>query len=204
MPAIGYAFTPINGIVYPLKTLAALAVAGRTKPASAHCTAYLTRSKRFQGDQFVTLPPLPPIRFARVVSEEFGENTYILHRDGRDDCLVVDPGMDWAKIVDHLERHRLTPAAILITHGHADHIAGNAALKQRWPACQIVVGVEDAPKLTDPVLNLSAGYGFSVVSPAADVTVRDGEVFSAAGIDVRRPCNCRPFAGPRRLSAAGP
>ena len=128
-------------------------------------------------------PPLPPIRFARVISEEFGENTYILHRDGRDDCVVVDPGMDWGKIVDHLEQGGLTPAAILVTHGHADHIAGNAALKQRWPDCRIVVGVADAPKLTDPVLNLSAGYGFSLVSPPADVTVRDGKVFAAAGID---------------------
>ena len=127
--------------------------------------------------------PLPPIHFARVISEEFGENTYILARDGRDDCVVVDPGMDWGKIVDHLEQRGLTPAAILVTHGHADHIAGNAALKQHWPDCRIVVGVADAPKLTDPVLNLSAGYGFSLVSPPADVTVGDGEVFAAAGID---------------------
>ena len=152
----------------------------------------------------MTPPPVPPIRFARVISTEFGENTYILHRNDRADCLVVDPGINWKQIVDHLEQHRLTPAAILITHGHADHIAGNAgALKQRWPDSQIVVGVEDALKLTDPVLNVSAGYGFSLVSPAP--TSRFATARSSGRRD-QRPCprRCRQPGRPRGLPIARP
>jgi glyoxylase-like metal-dependent hydrolase (beta-lactamase superfamily II) len=38
--------------------------------------------------------------------------------------------------------------------------------------------------LTDPVLNLSAGYGFDFVSVPADVLVREGEIYSAAGFDL--------------------
>jgi hydroxyacylglutathione hydrolase len=121
---------------------------------------------------------------ARVVSTPFEENTYIVSCAGRDDCLVVDPGLEPEKITAYLDEHRLTPAAILITHGHSDHIAGNAALKHRWPDCPIIVGVEDAPKLTDPRLNLSAMFGASIISPPADRTVRHGERFTAAGIDI--------------------
>jgi glyoxylase-like metal-dependent hydrolase (beta-lactamase superfamily II) len=82
-----------------------------------------------------------------------------------------------------LERQALRPAAILCTHGHADHIGGNATLKQQWPECPLVIGHGDAEKLTDAELNLSAGFGVPVVSPPADRTLREGEQFRAAGFE---------------------
>ena len=65
-----------------------------------------------------------------VTSEMFGENAFVARLENREDCLVVDPGFDVERIIEHLEKWRLTPAAILNTHGHADHIAGNGALIQ--------------------------------------------------------------------------
>lgn len=126
----------------------------------------------------------PPIRVACVVSAPFEENTYIAHLDGRNDCLVVDPGLEPDEILGYLDEHRLTPAAILITHGHSDHIAGNGRLKERFPNCPIVVSHGDAPKLTDPRLNLSAAFGAHLVSPPGDVLVREGDTYSAAGFDL--------------------
>lgn len=123
-----------------------------------------------------------PVMIRSVVSMPFDENTYILSIPGRSDCIVVDPGFDPQAILDTLDNNGLTPAAILLTHGHADHIAGNASLKERWPECPIVIGYGDASKLTDPVGNLSAGYGFRLISPSADRTVREGERFSFAGM----------------------
>jgi hydroxyacylglutathione hydrolase len=74
------------------------------------------------------------------------------------------------------------PVAILNTHGHADHIAGNAALKDQFPRCPLVIGAGDADKLTDPVGNLSANYGVPLVSPPADRTVGEGDVLDLAGV----------------------
>jgi glyoxylase-like metal-dependent hydrolase (beta-lactamase superfamily II) len=119
-----------------------------------------------------------------IVSPPFDENTYIAHLPGRDDCIVIDPGLDPDAIFNYLAEHRLTPAAVLCTHGHADHIAGNAALKRRWPEVPLLIGAGDAAKLTDPELNLSAPYGVPLLSPPADRTLCEGERFSAAGIDL--------------------
>lgn len=126
----------------------------------------------------------PEIRIAVVVSAAFEENCYIAHLGGRRDCLVIDPGLEPERIIEHLEEADLTPAAILNTHGHIDHFAGNEALKKRWPSCPLVIGRGDAPKLTDARLNLSGLFGFPLVSPAADATVDEGNVYSAAGLDL--------------------
>jgi len=123
-------------------------------------------------------------RIETIVSEPFAENTYIAHLPGRDDCLVVDPGLEPARIVSYLDRNGLTPAVILLTHGHSDHIAGNRALKGRWPEVPLVIGAGDAPKLTDPQLNLSAPFGLALTSPPADLLVHEGDRYAAAGFEL--------------------
>lgn len=127
----------------------------------------------------------PKIQLTTIVSVPFEENAYIARLEGREDCLVIDPGLEPEKIIAVLEQEGLTVSAILNTHGHSDHIGGNAALKERWPDCPIVIGTADAPKLIDPNQNLSSMFGAHLVSPPADVTVEDGDTYSAAGFDLR-------------------
>lgn len=116
-----------------------------------------------------------------IVSKLFGENSYVAWLMGRNDCLVIDPGLEPQTIFAAIDRHHLTPAAILNTHGHADHIAGNRDMKDRWPECPLVIGTGDAAKLGDAQLNLSAPFGLALTSPPADVELTDGATYQAAG-----------------------
>jgi glyoxylase-like metal-dependent hydrolase (beta-lactamase superfamily II) len=133
-----------------------------------------------RGEQFVNSGE---ILLATIVSAPFEENSYVVSRRQRKDCLVIDPGLEPDRIIDYIVEQSLEPAAILLTHGHADHIAGNEALKGRWPDCPLVIGRQDAPKLTDARLNLSAPFGLPLTSPPADRLLDDGDRFSAAGFD---------------------
>lgn len=119
-----------------------------------------------------------------VESRMFAENCYIAHLEGRRDCLVIDPGLDPGEILDYLAQRQLAPAAILNTHGHADHIAGNGVMKERFPAAPLIIGAGDAPKLSDPMANLSGVYGLPFTSPPADQTVRHGDTLRLAGFEL--------------------
>jgi glyoxylase-like metal-dependent hydrolase (beta-lactamase superfamily II) len=121
---------------------------------------------------------------ARIVSAPFDENTYVFWLKGRSDCLVIDPGFQPERILGFLDEHQIVPAAILNTHGHSDHIAGNEAMKQRWPDCTLIIGRSDVPKLANADLNLSARFGRPITSPPADRTVSEGDMLSVAGFDL--------------------
>src|SRR5271166_3772238 len=125
-----------------------------------------------------------PLQIQTVVSMPFEENSYVVWRTGSREALVFDPGLEPELIVACLDQHGLTVAGILNTHGHADHIGGNAALKEAFPHAPLLIGTNEAHMLTDAQANLSAAYGFGIVSPAADRTLVEGERVNLAGIEL--------------------
>ena len=66
-----------------------------------------------------------------IVTGRFKQNCYILSC-GSPECLVIDPGADAFKIIDHINDNALVPLAILNTHAHFDHVGAIAELKEHF------------------------------------------------------------------------
>ena len=117
-----------------------------------------------------------------VLSEPFQQNGYIVHRKAGKDCFIVDPGFETEKYEELFEKKGLAPVALLVTHGHGDHICGIGALRENWESAKIHIGELDSEKLSDPKKNLSSNLGIPLTTPKADVLLKDGDTLELAGI----------------------
>ena len=113
-------------------------------------------------------------------------NCYVLRsNDAAKDCLVVDPGLEAGPLMDFLKSQELNPVAVVLTHGHIDHIAGLAALRRTFPGTKVYIHALDARMLTDPYANLSAMHGMSFTTEPQDVTLNEPDTIELAGVTLQ-------------------
>ncbi|MDZ7883866.1 MAG: MBL fold metallo-hydrolase [Mycobacterium sp.] len=126
-------------------------------------------------------------------------NCYVLAPHAGADAVIVDPGQSaFGRLRAILDEHRLTPAAVLLTHGHIDHMWSAQKVADTY-GCPVYIHPEDRAMLTDPIMDLNAagraqslvlGFGKRAVSaffsePRQVVElVEDGVQLDLGGITV--------------------
>ena len=118
-----------------------------------------------------------------LVLGEYETNCYVLRSsDAAKDCLVVDPGLGSEELIGFLRERQVAPVAVVLTHGHIDHIAGLAALRRSFPGIEVFIHALDAEMLGKPVANLSGLMGRAFAAEPADILLEDGDRIEQAGV----------------------
>ncbi len=113
----------------------------------------------------------------------FQTNCYILRAAAEaGHCLIIDTGLDAGQLERFLEDNRLNPVAVVLTHGHIDHIAALNDLREKYSALKVYVHELDAEMLTGSEANLWILPMKPFSTAPADFVVRDGDQIEAADI----------------------
>jgi hydroxyacylglutathione hydrolase len=118
-----------------------------------------------------------------LILGEYQTNCYVLREnDSAEDCLIIDAGLGGSKLIDFLKKHKLNPVALILTHGHIDHIAAVTALREHYPKIKVYIHELDAELLTQPEYNLSTLTGAIFNAGRADSLIQDKGVIEQAGL----------------------
>lgn len=94
---------------------------------------------------------------------DYQTNCYIVHEENSTDCLIIDPGYEPEIISSYLEEKGLTPAAILLTHCHFDHVGAVKDLAAQYD-CKVFLDKKELampPMLTNGPLYYTDSYADS-------------------------------------------
>jgi glyoxylase-like metal-dependent hydrolase (beta-lactamase superfamily II) len=118
----------------------------------------------------------------KVVTGTWRENCYVVHRGS--EAVVIDPGADIEKIESVVAESQLELKAILLTHGHFDHIGAAAALRDRH-AVKCLVHHEDHKLVRRANLYcLVFDSDDPIKIPTVDFLPVDGSQLSIAGLEI--------------------
>lgn len=119
------------------------------------------------------------MKFKCIPVGELEVNCYLLTEGSS--AVIIDPGASFDLLVKMVEEQNLSLKAIILTHGHFDHIGAVAKLSEKFGA-PVYAHKGDEEMLTDNEKSLATGFGCSVDPCKIDVYLEDDSTVEIGGI----------------------
>ena len=123
------------------------------------------------------------MRINRLVVGPVSTNCYIVINENTKEALIIDPGEGAKKIIEKIKEEGLSTKAILLTHGHFDHMMAVNELVQEFRV-EVYIGEKEVELLKDPMQNCSGSMICQPYIVRADKMLRDKDVLEIAGFTI--------------------
>lgn len=124
------------------------------------------------------------IRVDFMVVGPVSTNCYFLINEELREAVIVDPGDRADKIRTYIAQEELKPVAILLTHGHFDHIMAAEELRSTYEI-PVYASAKEKQVLNSVSMNLSNGFMRTHYTMDADIYCKEGDEFYLAGCIIR-------------------
>ena len=120
-------------------------------------------------------------RVTRFALGPFMTNCYVLRAPSGDACWIIDAGFGPDVMIDHVREQGLRPEMLVLTHAHADHIAGLDAIREAFPGLPVALHADELHWLDDADLNLSNNFGVPLTFAPAERRLNDDDTIELDG-----------------------
>lgn len=121
------------------------------------------------------------MKLKTIVVGPFEVNCYLYWDEATSDGVIIDPGLDGDVIIHEVGKSGMAPRAILLTHGHGDHIAAVEPVKEHFQL-PLYVGKGDEELMRNPSANVSELIGQPIVAPRPDHIVEDEQTIAIGSL----------------------
>jgi hydroxyacylglutathione hydrolase len=115
----------------------------------------------------------------------FGTNSYLVWEDGADKAVLVDAGLNTELILDFIRKEGLNLVAVLLTHGHPDHLVGAADIAEATGAEVYLHSLEIEVVEMMPAMLLAMLGIEELKTPEEFKPLEDGQVLELAGLTIK-------------------
>ncbi len=116
-----------------------------------------------------------------IIQGDMKSNTYVAIDEEKKEAVIVDPAQDPKEIQSAIKDLDLTVKAVLVTHGHFDHIGAVDALKEAY-SCPVYASADEALIMADSVMNLSGYFSHTGIAATATNLVEDDDIITISPI----------------------
>lgn len=124
------------------------------------------------------------MKLQTLVVGAFQVNCYLYWDESSREGIIIDPGDEETRIFGAVREAGFTPKAILLTHGHVDHIAAVEPVKTEY-SIPVYIGKGEETLLRNPSENVSELIGHPITAPEPDHLVADEEIVIAGPVSLK-------------------